>query len=140
MWTAPITTRRGGGTLTVRNTLPPSAVSTMPDLPDRNRRFSSSASGSEEKSSSWRTRRALPLPRLVMTIAARRAARAALSSESSARSMVSAPVGREPDAEADQQRATDPAHQTLRARGSRQPALHGRGEGDGNEIGRREGD
>ena len=46
IWTAPITTSRGGGTCTVRKRLAPSSVVTIPERPERNRAANSSASGS----------------------------------------------------------------------------------------------
>ncbi len=44
--TAPITTIRGGGTLTVMNTLSPAAVVTDPEAPERRHAAISSRSGS----------------------------------------------------------------------------------------------
>ncbi len=37
MWTAPMTMSRGGGRCTVRNRLPPSAMATVPEAPERKR-------------------------------------------------------------------------------------------------------
>src|SRR5262245_31460721 len=75
--TAPVMTRRGGGTCTVRKTRP-SGVSAMPLLPVRSRSLSTSFSGSRSTSAAL-TSRSSPLATSVTTITARRAARSALS-------------------------------------------------------------
>src|SRR5262245_18211450 len=76
MCTAPVMTRRGDGTCTVRKTLP-CGVSAGPLLPERSRAASSSLSGSLATSAAL-TRRCSPVASLVTTITARRAARSAL--------------------------------------------------------------
>src|SRR5262245_26434686 len=75
--TAPVMTRRGGGTCTVRKTRP-SGVSAMPLLPVRSRSLSTSFSGSRSTSAAL-TSRSSPLATSVTTITARRAARSAFS-------------------------------------------------------------
>src|SRR5262245_31338544 len=77
MWTAPVITSRGGGTCTVRKTLP-CGVSSTPLLPLRTCFSSRSFSGSRAISAPL-TRRCSPLATSVTTIAARRAARSVLS-------------------------------------------------------------
>src|SRR5215470_15729404 len=76
MCTAPVMTRRGDGTWTVRNTLP-CGVSAGPLLPLRSRCSSTSLSGSAATSACL-TARCSPVASLVTTISARRAARSAL--------------------------------------------------------------
>src|SRR4051812_49794011 len=77
MCTAPVMRSRVGGTCTVRKTLP-SAVSSMPLLPERRCASSTSLSGSDA-TLSWVTSRCAPLSWLVTTTAARRAARSVFS-------------------------------------------------------------
>src|SRR5262249_20941818 len=77
MCTAPVITSFGGGTCTVRNTLP-RGVSSVPLLPLRMRFSSTSASGSRATSAAL-TRRCSPVASLVTTMTARRAARSLLS-------------------------------------------------------------
>src|SRR5271165_3674449 len=77
MCTAPVTMSRADGTWTVRNTRP-CAVSSIPLLPLRRCASSTSRSGSAATSAAP-TKRWVPVATSVTTIAARRAARSALS-------------------------------------------------------------
>src|SRR5215475_3472859 len=77
MWTAPVMTSCGGGTCTVRKTLP-CGVSSGPLLPLRMCLSMSAASGSRPTSAPL-TRRCSPVASLVTTTTARRAARSLFS-------------------------------------------------------------